>query len=179
MQTKVYPTLVNNYTNGDREFVFVVKSRPFACLVSPHLPTPTTSLIDYDLVSSLGLKMADLKCQKFFFGGHKMRILGKVSLTVQTIQDGLSSGTFHIKANVVTNLTKNLDTDCVAGSKTKIQLSATAPSPPIPSTPSTPSSARTSPPPTPARTPSTPGCCSPSRRRRPASPACPLCSPPA
>ena len=33
-------------------------------------------------------------------------------------------GTFHIKANVVTNLTKNFDTDCVAGSKTQNQLKA-------------------------------------------------------
>ena len=105
--------------NGDREYVFAVKSRPFACLVSPHLPTPTTSLIDFNLVSSLGLKMSDLKCQKLFFGGHKMRILGKVSLTVQTIKDGLSCGTFHIKANVVTDITKNFETDCVVGSKTK------------------------------------------------------------
>ena len=104
--------------------MFAVKSRPFACLVSPHLPIPTTSLIDYDLISSLGIKMSDLQCQKFYFGGHKMRILGKVSLTVQTIQDGLSCGTFHIKANVVTNLTKNFDTDCVAGSKTQNQLKA-------------------------------------------------------
>ena len=87
MFDKVQPTLMNQYVNGDVEDVFAVKSRPFACLVSPHLPTPTTSLIDYNLVSSLGLKMADLQCQKLFFAGHKMRILGKVSLTVQTIQD--------------------------------------------------------------------------------------------
>ena len=31
------------------------------------------------------IKMSDLQCQKFYFGGHKMRILGKVSLTVQTV----------------------------------------------------------------------------------------------
>ena len=105
------PTLKNYYANGDCEYVFAVKSRPFACLVSPHLPTPTTSLMDYSLVSSLGLKMSDLKCQKFFFGGYKMRILSKVSLTVQTIQDGLPCGTFHIKANVVTDIIKNFDTD--------------------------------------------------------------------
>ena len=81
MPNKVQPTLTNNYVNGDEEYVFAVKSRPFACLVSPHLPIPTTSLIDYDLISSLGIKMSDLQCQKFYFGGHKMRILGKVSLT--------------------------------------------------------------------------------------------------
>ena len=142
MQTKMQPTLMNHYINGDVEYVFSVKSRPFACLVSPHLPTPSSSLIDYNLVSSLGLKMSDLQCQKFFFGGHKMRILGKVSLTVQTIQDGLSSGTFHIKAKVVTDLTKNFDTDCVAGSKTRNPLKPNR----------SPSLARTSAPPSPART---------------------------
>ena len=144
MQNKVQPTLINHYVNGDEEYVFCVKSRPFACLVSPHLPTPTTSLIDYNLISSLGLKMSDLQCQKFYFGGHKMRILGKVSLTVQTIQDGLSYGNFHIKANVVTDLTKNFETDCVAGLKTKNQLRA-KPSPPQARTPaSSPFHARTS-----------------------------------
>ena len=54
MPNKVQPTLTNDYVNGDEEYVFAVKSRPFACLVSPHLPIPTTSLIDYDLISSLG-----------------------------------------------------------------------------------------------------------------------------
>ena len=141
MSTTNLPTLKNFYTNGDREYVFAVKSRPFACLVSPHLSTPTSSLIDYDLVRSLGLKMSDFKCQKFFFGGFKMRILGKVSLTVQTIQDGLPCGTFHIKANVVTDISKNFDTDCVAGSKTRSQLETR----PVSSAPAPTSTGRPSP----------------------------------
>ena len=158
MYNKCQPTLQNHYMNGDLEYVFCVKSRPFACLVSPHLPTPSTSLIDYELVSKLGLKMSDLKCQRFFFGGQKMRILGKVSLTVQTIQDGLSSGNFHIKANVVTDLTKNFDTDCVAGSKTRNQLNQSRcpqVTPPPARTSAPPSPARTSAPPSPAKTPAT------------------------
>ena len=87
-----------------------------------------------------------------------MRILGKVSLTVQTIQDGLSSGNFHIKANVVTDLTKNFDTDCVAGSKTRNQLNQSrcpqVTTPPA-RTSAPPSPARTSAPPSPAKTPAT------------------------
>ena len=162
--SKVQPTLKNCYLNGDVEYVFCVKSRPFACLVSPHLPTPTSTLIDYDFVSKLGLKMFDLQCQKFFFGGHKMRILGKVSLTVQTIHDGLSSGNFHIKANVISDLTKNFDTDSVAGSKTKNQL--------VKGGHPTPSPARTSAPPSPARTsappsPATTSTATPSSKGRP------------
>ena len=116
------PTLVYEYANQEREHVFVVKGRPFPCLVSPHLPTPTSSLIDYDLVRDLGLKMTDLQCQKFSFAGFKLRILGKVSLTVQCINDGVSFGTFHIKGNVILHLAKSLDTECVAGAKTRSLL---------------------------------------------------------
>ena len=110
------------YGNEEKEFIFCVKGRPFPCLVSPHLPTPTASLLDYDLVRSLGLKMTDLQCQKFSYAGFKMRILGKISMSVQCIHEGISSGTFHVKANVVLDLAKNIDTECVAGTKMAAQL---------------------------------------------------------
>ena len=110
------------YGNQEKEFIFCVKGRPFPCLISPYLPTPSASLVDYNLVRDLGLKMTDLQCQKFSFAGFKMRILGKVSISVQCIQDGVSSGAFHIKGNVVLDLNKNLDTECVAGSKMEAQL---------------------------------------------------------
>ena len=127
------PTLNYKYANNDEEFIFCVKGRPFPCLVSPHLPTPTSSLVDYGLVRDVGLKMNDLQCSKFSFGGHKMRILGKVSITVQCIHDGVSSGTFHIKGNVVLDLAKNFDTECVAGSKMKSLLMRGTSSPSTPS----------------------------------------------
>ena len=110
------------YGNDEREYVFCVKGRPFPCLVSPYLPTPTATLLDYDLVRSLGLKMTDLQCQKFSYSGFKMRILGKISFTAQCIHDGVSNGTFHIKANVILDLAKNLDSECVAGTKMAAQL---------------------------------------------------------
>ena len=116
------PTMFYEYGNQEKEFIFCVKGRPFPCLISPYLPTPSASLVDYNLVRDLGLKMTDLQCQKFSFAGFKMRILGKVSISVQCIQDGVSSGAFHIKGNVVLDLNKNLDTECVAGSKMETQL---------------------------------------------------------
>ena len=116
------PTMFYEYGNQEKEFIFCVKGRPFPCLISPYLPTPSASLVDYNLVRDLGLKMTDLQCQKFSFAGFKMRILGKVSISVQCIQDGVSSGAFHIKGNVVLDLNKNLDTECVAGSKMEAQL---------------------------------------------------------
>ena len=100
----ILDTLCNRYPKQDKEYIFCVKGRPFGCLVSPHLPTPTSSLIDYNLVKDLGLKMSDLQYSKFFFAGNKMRILGKVTMTVQTIHDGLASGNFPFKANVVLDL---------------------------------------------------------------------------
>ena len=123
MKTKMNePTMYYQYGNDEREYVFSVKGRPFPCLVSPYLPTPTATLLDYDLVRSLGLKMTDLQCQKFSYSGFKMRILGKISITAQCIHDGVSNGTFHIKANVILDLAKNLDSECVAGTKMAAQL---------------------------------------------------------
>ena len=116
------PTLCNTYSNEDQEFVFVTKGRPFGCLVSPHLPTPTATLIDYNLVRDVGMKMQDLQYTKLSYAGNKMRILGKVSVTVQTIHDGLASGNFQLKANVVLDLQKFLDVEGVAGVKLTKQL---------------------------------------------------------
>ena len=163
------PTMSYKYGNNDQEFVFCCKGRPFPCLVSPHLPTPTASLIDYHLVRDLGLKMTDLQCQKFSYCGFKMRILGKISITVQCINDGVSSGTFHIKGNVVLDLAKHLDTDCVAGVKMAAQLKGdVSPAPPTP--------ARAAPSPAPsvpsAKSPRTPS------TRAPQSPRSPPRSPP-
>ena len=103
-----YPTLCNEYANEEKEYIFCIKGRPFGCLVSPHIPTPTSTLVDYNLVRDIGMKMTDLQYTKFSFCGQKLRILGKISITVQTIHDGLASGSFHLKANVILDLSKNL-----------------------------------------------------------------------
>ena len=162
------PTMCYQYGNDEKEYIFCVKGRPFPCLVSPYIPTPTASLLDYDLVKSLGLKMVDLRCEKFSFCGHKMRILGKCAITAQCIHDGVSSGAFQIKANVVLDLAKNLDTECVAGTKMAAQLKGdrqpSAPSSPRATSP--PGKRASSPPPSvpaagpprtpPSRSPQTP-----------------------
>ena len=111
-----------SYGSREQEFVFCCRGRPFAALVSPHLPTPTSSLLDFDLVKTLGLKVTDLQCKKFYFAGNKMRILGRVSTTVQCIQNGRTGSNFHIKGFVVTDLYKLMDTHCVAGNKMKQQI---------------------------------------------------------
>ena len=146
--SNVHPTLCNEYANKEKEYIFCVKGRPFGCLVSPHLPTPTSTIIDYNLVREIGLKMNDLQYTKFSFAGQKMRILGKVAITVQTIHDGLASGNFHLKANVVMDLFKNLEIECVAGMKLSKQLEGA-----LSAGSSASSTPRSSPPPSPASTP--------------------------
>ena len=90
-------TLCYNDYPEQKEFVFSMKGRPFSMLSSQKLPVPTSSLIDFNLVSDLGLRMTDLQCSKFSYGGQKFRILGKISQTVQTITDGVVSGTVHLE----------------------------------------------------------------------------------
>ena len=110
-----------NYGNKDSEFVFTCKGRPFAVLVSDNIPTPTSTLLDFDLVKSLGLKVTDLQCRKFSFAGNKLRILGRVSTAVQCLDQGRVSGNYHIKGFVVSDLNTLLDTHCVASLRMRQQ----------------------------------------------------------
>jgi len=144
------PTMCNRYPNQDVEHIFSFKGRPFGCLSSPHIPTPSATLVDYNLVKDLGMKMYDLQYQKFSFCGNKLRILGRVSISVQTIHNGLASGSFHIKANVILDLNKSIDCESVAGLKLKSKLESSSPESDCSS-----SSSCTSSPSSPATSPST------------------------
>ena len=55
-----YVTMSKDGNQGDREFVFACKGRPFVVLTAPNFPTPTTTLMDYNLVRDLNLRMSDL-----------------------------------------------------------------------------------------------------------------------
>ena len=112
------------YGSHDQEYIFSCRGRPFAALVSPNLPTPSSSLLDYDLIKSLGLKLTDLQCKKFHFAGNKFRILGRVSTSVQCIQNGRSGSNFHLKGFVISDLYKVLDTHCVAGINMQQKISS-------------------------------------------------------
>ena len=171
MKEMIDPTLCNRYPNDDKEHIFAFKGRPFGCLTSPHLPTPTSTLMDYNLVKDLGMKMYDLQYQKFSYCGNKLRILGRVAITVQTIQDGFASGSFSIKASVVLDLNKSIDCECVAGAKLTSKLLRGA-DPSIIST--TPTSSRCSSPSSSSQSPSaSPSAQSPSARPPAASPPSP------
>ena len=102
-----------------KEFVLSCKGRPFAMLSSQRqqIPVPTLSLIDFNLVQDLGMKMFDIQCSKFTFAGSKLRILGKINQTVQCVKNGKLEGNLHIKANVVEDLKSTFDTHSIAGTK--------------------------------------------------------------
>ena len=111
-----------SYGNNDEEFVLSYKGRPFSVLSSNDLPTPASSYIDHLLVRELDIKMTDLQCKKISYSGVKLRMLGKISVSVQCIRDGRTCGSFHLKASVIEHLNQRFDTHCVAGKNTDALL---------------------------------------------------------
>ena len=161
MSTTTELTTVYDCGGGNKEYVFCCKGRPFTSMVSETKPSMT--LIDYDLVRDLKLKISDLQCSKFTFAGRTLRVFGTVCQVVQTIQNGFTSGNFQIKAKVVLDLYKTFDTFSLASPGMIKQLSGSK-SPPSPE-PTTSSRAATTPSPSPRHSP-------PSKRSR-ASPSAP------
>ena len=115
-------TASNDGKFGDREFIVSCKGRPFVILTAPQFPVPAFTMVDYNLIRGLNLRMTDMQCSKFFYGGQKLRILGKVSTTVQCIMEGAPAGTLHLKAHVVQDLYKLFDVHSVAGTKLSHKL---------------------------------------------------------
>ena len=111
-----------NYSNREKEYVFAYRGRPFAVLDSSNFPTPASSYIDHHLVLELGLKMKDVQCKKISFCGKKLRLLGKVSCTVQCVVNGSFLGNFNFKASVIEDLKFHFDTHCVAGAQLSLLL---------------------------------------------------------
>ena len=91
-------------------------------LISPHIPTPTFTFIDYDFIKKVGLDLTDVQCRPFRYMGHKMRILGQVSTTVQCVQDGKITDNFRINALVAADLYSLLDAHCVVGAKMRERI---------------------------------------------------------
>ena len=124
--SKSITTLCNQYGNNVKEYVFSIKKCPFGMVISPTFPLPTTSLIDFSLVDKLALPITDVQYRKLIYCGHKMRIVGKVSVTVQCVKDGSTADNVHIRAFVVLDLHNNLDVDSIASSKMSMRLTGAA-----------------------------------------------------
>ena len=125
MQPKVNNiTMCYNYNNHEKEYVFAYRGRPFAVLVSDNFPTPASSFVDHHLVLELGLKMKEIQCKKISFCGKKLRLLGKVSCTVQCVVNGSFLGNFNFKANVIEDLKFHFDSHCIAGAQMTMLLNS-------------------------------------------------------
>ena len=72
---------------------------------------PSSTLIDFQLIRDLKLKLTNIQCQKFTYAGYKMRIVGAISTPVQFVRDGCPVGKFMFSATVVRGLSNSLDTD--------------------------------------------------------------------
>ena len=115
-------TMCYSYGNREKEYVFAYRGRPFAVLVSNNFPTPACSFVDHHLILELGLKMKDVQCKKISFCGKKLRLLGKVSCTVQCVVNGSFLGNFNFKASVIEDLKFHFDSHCVAGAQMTLLL---------------------------------------------------------
>jgi len=115
-------TMSNDGMQGDREFVFACKSRPFSVMTSPNFPVPAFTMVDLSLVRELNLRMTDLQCTKLTYAGQKLRVLGKISTSVQCILDGRPAGNMHFQASVVQDVYKLFDTHSIAGNKMSKKL---------------------------------------------------------
>ena len=93
-------------------------------LMSPQIETPPFTIIDYDFTRLIGLEMTDIQCGPFRYDGHKMRILGKVSTTIQCVEHGKITEDFHIEAKVASDLYALLDSHCVIGTDMMKSISA-------------------------------------------------------
>ena len=116
-QANKFPTTTSYHYGDDIEFVLCSRGRPFVTLISSNKSTPSSTLIDHNLVRELGLKINDLQCKKFFYGGERLRILGTISTTVQCISDGFVCGSFQFRANVIEHLNNAFGVHSIAGTK--------------------------------------------------------------
>ena len=118
-------TMCYKYNDREKEYVFAYRGRPFAVLASDNFPTPTSSYVDHHLVLELGLKLKEVQCKKISFCGKKLRMLGKISCTVQCVVNGSFLGNFNFKANVIEDLKYHFDSHCIAGAQMSMLLSPT------------------------------------------------------
>ena len=100
------PTLCNKYANEDQEFIFCTKGRPFGCLISPHLPTPTSTLIDYNLVRDAGMKMSDLQ-QGHSVYNHTEHFLGSLMEKQAKMGQNLISCHIESSTQLLINVSKH------------------------------------------------------------------------
>ena len=102
---------------GSKDFVFQVNKWPFSITCNPLMPTITESFIDLTLVKDMKVAMKKVECRNISYGGLSTKVVGSISQTVQVVYNGIASGTMHLKAKVIRNLTNLYGVDCIASQK--------------------------------------------------------------
>jgi len=102
---------------GAKDFVFQANKWPFSITCNPLMPTITESFIDLALVKDMKVAMKKVECRNISYGGLSTKVVGSISQTVQVVYNGVASGTMHLKAKVIRNLTNLYGVDCIASQK--------------------------------------------------------------
>ena len=102
---------------GSKDFVFQVNKWPFSITCNPTLPVITESYIDLSLVKDMKIAMKKVECRHISYAGYSTKLVGSINQTVQVFYNGLPSGTMHLKAKVVRNLSTIYGVDCIASKK--------------------------------------------------------------
>ena len=102
---------------GSKDFVFQVNKWPFSITCNPALPVITECYIDLALVKDMKIAVKKIECRHISYAGYSTKLVGSISQTVQVVYDGLPSGTMHLKAKVVRNLSTIYGVDCIASKK--------------------------------------------------------------
>ena len=112
---------------GSKEFVFQVNKWPFSITCNPLLPTISETFIDLALVKDMKITMKRVECRNISYGGLSTKLVGSISQTLKVVYNGVASGTMHLKAKVIRNLTNLFGVDCIASHKLYKVLTSAAP----------------------------------------------------
>ena len=98
---------------GEGRHIFVCKKFPFEILRNAY--SPNENLVDENFVHRLNLNQSNLTCENYRIGSETVRIVGKISTTVQIIAEGAIVGSMQLKANVVRDLKLLFGTEALPG----------------------------------------------------------------
>ena len=107
---------------GEGRHVFVCRKFPFEMLRSPNYPSQNETLIDENFVHKVKLDQTNVTCENFRFAGQNLRIVGRISTTVQTVANGVPVGNMQLKATVVRDLKSLLGTEALPGAQLREKL---------------------------------------------------------
>ena len=100
---------------GESRHIFVCRKYPFEMLKSPNFPASNETLIDEDFVHKVQLAQTNITCENYRYAGQNLRIVGKISTTVQAVANGVPVGNMQLKATVVRNLKSHFLTEALPG----------------------------------------------------------------